>query len=450
MSSESPKPNAPPPPDGPPAGDSGGSAPPPAAKARTPLRIGGRLRENLYDSRGTLLARAGTLVTPRLMDLLKGWRLSSKKPRSIILPDSAARDDGSVMAIRFSTRLSDMLDQATMRGIGLAVEPGGPRLPYHEVSSLGAGTMDAVASRQAQQVEAAGNLQELARSVLTGGAVDIETPGAVVGDLIERIWADPDLLLALTPLREADNEYLFLHAVNVCTLSILMAQHLGYDREQVTTLGLAALLHDLGMLRVPGEIRNAARPLKSDEMYEVMKHPFYTVEILERLHRLPTAVPLIAYQVHERIDAGGYPRNRHPNMIHTFAKLIAVADVYNAMIERRPWREPKLTYPTMVELLNLTSHGRFDRDAVRTLVERVGLFPVGSVVVLNTGLQCLVRRANPSSYVKPIVEVIGPPGSPKLGQVVDLSEWPHLEIAGCMAAEEFAAEQGGEAAAGQP
>jgi HD-GYP domain-containing protein (c-di-GMP phosphodiesterase class II) len=172
-----------------------------------------------------------------------------------------------------------------------------------------------------------------------------------------------------------------------------------------------------------------------------MKHPFHTVAMLEQLPGLPPAVPLVAYQVHERADAMGYPRRRHPNTVHAFAKIVAVADVYTAMISPRPWREPKQTYDTMVELLTLTSTGRFDRDVMRALVERLGLFPVGSVVILNTGLQCIVRRANSTSFVKPIVEVIGPPGHKRFGEMVDLSDWAHLEVVRCQTLEEFAADE---------
>ena len=415
-----------------------------------PICVGYRLKQNLIDSRGTLLVRAGTVVTNRLMDLLRQWKLGEAQQaqariqtgteaaaRPAALPQTAYSD----AAMHFSTRLSDTLDQATERHESLLVVPGGTKLPYYEVESLGGVLDGAMAERQASQIKAAGNLEDLARSVLTGVKVDVDGPAAMVDDLVDRVWADPDLLLALAPLRDAQNEYLFLHAINVCTLSVLMAQHLGYDREHLRIIGLAALLHDLGMLRVPAEIRESPRVLGPDEMYEIMKHPFHTIEMLERLHRLPTAVPLIAYQVHERSDCRGYPRKRHPNMVHVFAKLIAVADAYNAMIGQRPWREPIETYTTMVELLNQTSRGRFDRDSVRALVQRIGLFPVGSVVILNTGLECIVRRANAESYVKPIVEVIGPSDSPKLGQMVDLGEWAHLEVARCLTLEAFVSEQ---------
>ena len=203
-------------------------------------------------------------------------------------------------------------------------------------------------------------------------------------------------------------------------LGMAIGSQLGLDRECITTLGLGGLLHDIGMLRVPLTIRMGEGDLSDREWHEIYRHPLHTLDMLTSLRGVPQAVRFVAYQAHERLNGTGYPRGRSGNQLHTLAKIIAIADVYAAMTRPRPYRTAMLPYVAAKTIVIDASVDKFDRDLVRTFLDTLSLFPIGSRVGLSDGSIARVMRANPSAHTAPIVEPLSADGSP-IGQVLDLS-----------------------------
>jgi HD-GYP domain-containing protein (c-di-GMP phosphodiesterase class II) len=225
----------------------------------------------------------------------------------------------------------------------------------------------------------------------------------VVSRFVNMFLTDRDLLINLAGIKSTADDYLYNHSVNVCILSIAIAASFGYNEAQCTEIGMGALLHDVGMLLIPKEIRFKNSKLGEDDLYELQKHPLFGLYILEKVPFIPPAVTQIAYQCHERENGKGYPKQRSSRLIHNYAKIVAIADIFEAISSPRCYREANLPYKSMETIINMTRQGLISGDLVKALLECTSLFPIGSVVELSNKSIGKVVQSNESSYAKPTV-----------------------------------------------
>ena len=191
------------------------------------------------------------------------------------------------------------------------------------------------------------------------------------------------------------------------------------------------LLHDIGMLRVPDQMYDTGRVLNDGEFDEIVKHPLHTFELLAgEFERVPLASRMVAYQMHERCDGSGYPRNRRAETIHEAAKVAAVADVYVALVSSRPHRPALMPYHAVEHLLLGVKHGYFESRAVRALLKSVSLFPIGSYLALADGRLARVLRANGEQFARPIIEAWRPGELDGPPEIVDLAKASSVAIKG--------------------
>jgi hypothetical protein len=216
---------------------------------------------------------------------------------------------------------------------------------------------------------------------------------------------DPASMLA-TVLAMPGNADLGDRCLKTSLLGMAIAAEMGLDEESVQRIGIAGLVHDWGMARIPASIRNADHKLSRDEFFEIVKHPAYTVQLLEKCPSVPAQVALICYQVHERPNGKEYPRNRTGDLIHLGARILSVADTYRALVSPCPFRPPLKPYAAMECLVRQASAGDVDAQAVRALLRLLSLFPVGSYVVLSNGHVARVLRRNLHDFTRPLVRVI--------------------------------------------
>ena len=255
------------------------------------------------------------------------------------------------------------------------------------------------------------NVSQVSAEVMKGHPLAEKGARDVVGRFLSMIRTDAGLLPLVVQLRQAPGEYLYQHSANVALVSMTAAAHLGLAMEQILEIGLGALLQDIGMLKVPEHLRFAPRKLTPDERAEVERHPIHTLDMLERMPGLSKTVLMIAYQMHERCDRSGYPCGRHRLLIHPFARLVQAADAYVAMTSHRPHRAAWSPYDAMVALLRDGHATRFDRQAMRALLDSISLFPVGSYVRLSDGQYAKVLRARPGQHTRPLVVPLNSDGS---------------------------------------
>jgi len=170
-------------------------------------------------------------------------------------------------------------------------------------------------------------------------SLNIRVIKETVSDIVDELLNNRDILFSLSDIRAFD-DYTFAHSVNVCILAIMTGITMGYSHTQLNELGVGALLHDIGKLRINLKILNKPGELTRNEFREIKQHPEFGFRILRDYEDLSLLSTHVAYQHHERWDGQGYPRNLVGENILEYARITAVADVYDALLANRPYRPP--------------------------------------------------------------------------------------------------------------
>lgn len=241
--------------------------------------------------------------------------------------------------------------------------------------------------------------KELTRSVVFADGSLRTAVNRIIDDLLR----NPNVVMNLTDIRASD-DYTFGHSVNVAILSVMIGLGLNYNESRLRDLGLGALLHDIGKVKLPEEILKKDGPLTPAETAEMQKHPTYGFEILRSQPSLSILSAHVAYQHHERLNGEGYPRRLRGGEIHEFARIAAVADAYDALVSERLLRRGFTPGEALQMLQGLGQ--QYDQDAVRALAACVALYPVGTLVELNTREQGLVIATRKGATDRPVVRVI--------------------------------------------
>ncbi len=225
--------------------------------------------------------------------------------------------------------------------------------------------------------------------------------------------------------------YIYGHSVNVGIYSGVIGKAKGFSFDELKELILCGLLHDIGMVRVLNIAQKPAK-LTEPEFEEIKKHSEYIKEEISKLEfpfELQQKLISVITQVHERADGSGYPNGLQLDDIHLYARIISVADVYEAMTHPRPYRDRILPHNAIVALVE-QSKNQLDTQIIKLFVDRISIFPVGSYVKLNTGEIARVISTNISLPVRPVVKVVlteekVAPSQPK---IIDLKENSQISI----------------------
>jgi HD-GYP domain-containing protein (c-di-GMP phosphodiesterase class II) len=256
---------------------------------------------------------------------------------------------------------------------------------------------------------------QITREVLTdvrdGRGVNVRKVKRAVQSIVDQGLADEPSIVAMTTLRELD-EYAFTHAVNVCIFSIVMGQRLGLNKLQLYELGLGALFHDVGKTRIDPEVANKTGALTRAEEEVLREHPSEGLLALFRLHGfadVPYRQMLMAYEHHMKEDLTGYPTSRRRREPSFFSQIVAVADAFDTGTSPRSYRYvPRPPDDVLREMRDNPELG-FDPVLVKTLVMVTGIYPVGTLLVLDTLELAVVTRANPDPdrLHQPEVKLLG-------------------------------------------
>ena len=237
----------------------------------------------------------------------------------------------------------------------------------------------------------------MGRTVDTGGAKKL------VNSLVGSIIRNPDALTWMTQLKNKD-EYTALHSLNVCVLTLTFARHLGMEDAALQEIGLGGFMHDIGKLRVPLEVLNKPGKLTEGEFELMKKHPQYGRDLLNRSGGVPSSTIDIAFSHHERAVGQGYPRGIKQDQISQFARVVAIVDVYDALSSDRVYHKGLTGQETMKKLYEWRNRS-LDGILVEQFIQALGVYPVGSLVELNSGELALVLSADPHSRLQPKVMV---------------------------------------------
>jgi HD-GYP domain-containing protein (c-di-GMP phosphodiesterase class II) len=235
-------------------------------------------------------------------------------------------------------------------------------------------------------------------------SIEFEKVKTTVDKIIEEILLNKDIMVNLLDIKSIDG-YTFAHSVNVCVLSLIIGIELGIKGERLRDLGIGSILHDLGKLRIPKHILDKPTVLTGEEFEEIKKHTIYGYDILMSHDEICKTAAIIALHHHERNNGEGYPLGMKGCDIHEFARIVAVADVYDALTSDRVYRS-KINPHEVLEYITSLARDQFDKKVVNSFVKYVALYPVGTSVSLNTRERGIVVKYNPNRPTRPVVRII--------------------------------------------
>jgi HD-GYP domain-containing protein (c-di-GMP phosphodiesterase class II) len=270
--------------------------------------------------------------------------------------------------------------------------------------------------------------KELMTSVRMGRSANVKKVKRIVQGIVDQILNEETSLVGLTTIREYD-EYTFTHSVNVCIFSVALGKRLGFSKIQLYDLGMAALFHDIGKSRVPAEIINKPGSLSDDEWRLIAAHPWLGALALFQLRgqqELPYRSMVVAHEHHMKMDLTGYPRPIRPRALGMFSKIVAVADGFDAATSRRSYQTTPMSPAQVLAEMRENPRRGMDPVVVKAFINLTGIYPVGTLVVLDTFELGIVHAVNPIPEMlsRPIVRMI----SDSLGNLqhpgtlVDLAE----------------------------
>ena len=194
-------------------------------------------------------------------------------------------------------------------------------------------------------------------------------------------------------------------SANTAILSALIARELKLPHHKIMQVVTGALLHDAGMLRLPKEILDKRGGLSEAERLQMKNHPLLAHRIVSKELPYPDEVGLIVLQHHERWDGEGYPRGIAGASIYLGARIVSVADAFEAMVSHKPYRNPMVGYQAMKNLL-ADNKQRFDPDVLKAFVLTMGIYPIGSIVRLNNNALARVIEARGDAPLRPKLRVL--------------------------------------------
>lgn len=237
-----------------------------------------------------------------------------------------------------------------------------------------------------------------------GGQVDIESTKGIVSELVEQVMNNPDAMVWLSQLKDKD-EYTAIHSVNVCILSLTFGRSLGLTEAELNTLGMGALLFDIGKSSIPNEILKKTDLLNENEFLLMKAHAFLGYAMLEEKNNLSKEVLEIILNHHERLNGMGYPNCRRGDEISKLTRIVSIVDVFDAITSDRCYKDAFQPQHALNELYNMAPD-ELDQALIEAFIKCIGIYPVGSIVELNTGHTGVVVKLNEQNKLKPLVGLV--------------------------------------------
>ena len=267
---------------------------------------------------------------------------------------------------------------------------------------------------------------EVMVNVKMGQTLKLRKSKRAIQSMIDQMLTAETILIGLTTIRCHD-EYTYNHSVNVCILSLAIGQRMGLSKASLCDLGMTALFHDIGKSDVPLEILNKPSNFSVDEWEIMKKHPVYGVKLLMQLKGLDNLNARIvtgAFEHHLNYDLSGYPNVKYKKELSLFGKIISIADCYDGMTSSRVYSRVPMTPDKALKLMMDKAGKVYDPVLMKLFVNSIGVYPVGSLVLLSSRELAVVIQNNsdPTKWDTPRIKIIADPSGREVeSDIFDLS-----------------------------
>ena len=310
------------------------------------------------------------------------------------------------------------------KGLDVAKPAGAtpPPRPAAAAAAAPASTSMAEELQRAQRIcaRAKDAVTSMFQEARLGRTIDVAGVAPLVEEISASVSRNPGALISLARIKTFDN-YTYMHSVAVCALMVALAKQLQLDEQQTRSVALAGLLHDVGKAAMPLEVLNKPGKLTEAEYRIIQSHPHKGYELLRETAGVDDIALDVCLHHHEKIDGSGYPHALAGEDISLFARMGAICDVYDAVTSNRPYNkgwDPAETIRRMAEW-----QGHFDPAIFAAFVKSLGIYPIGSLVKLESGKLAVVMEQSRKSLTAPVVKVFfsTKAGCHLMPEIVDLS-----------------------------
>ena len=268
--------------------------------------------------------------------------------------------------------------------------------------------------------------KEVMNSIQGGGeAVDLKKAKRMVVSMVNHILDEEQLLLGMASIKDYD-EYTYHHSVNVSIFSIALGQRLGLSMKQLTELGMVALFHDIGKVEIPTEILNKPTHLNDEDWCIIKKHPIEGVRILLKMRRLDyTSIrsAIVSFEHHMFYNNTGYPMVKKYPPLDLFSRIVSLADQYDAMTSARVYSRTPMSPDKALNIMMKQAGTQLDPLLLQFFINMVGIYPIGTLVMLDSNELGLVYEINPIFVDRPHVMILSDSQGKQIDvQVFDLSK----------------------------
>lgn len=250
--------------------------------------------------------------------------------------------------------------------------------------------------------------------------MDIDAAMDVAGEITDELSLQGDISVNLVSLRTI-SDYTYKHSVNVAVLSVLTGMGLGFKKPMLRELAAAGLLHDIGKINIPPETMEKAGPLTEEEYELIKKHSEFGYEKIKNNISISSKTKMGVYMHHENYNGTGYPMGLSGDQIYLFAKIIHIADVYDAITSERVYKKAQ-SPGEAVEFLMKNSGTMFQPEFVKAFITYIPVYPKGRNVVLSDGSTAVVVENRQHHTLYPVVRRLSD------GKTIDLSEYENQDL----------------------
>ena len=345
--------------------------------------------------------------------------VSELNPGMVLAKDVYNHEDGRLLLLKGFSMQQRFIDKLNSLGIlYVFVDEEAPLLVVEE--------------RNDEEVynEAFSTMKDVLTTVTEGGTLQLDPVKETVDDIVSKVINHESVFTQIAGMKDIDN-YTFHHCVDVCVFSVITGKSIGLSVEDLTELGVGAILHDIGKCRVPLEILNKPGKLTADEFMTMKLHSIYGFEIIKNTHGLSNKIANIACQHHEKWNGSGYPSSLRDSQIDTLARIVSIADVYDALTADRCYKRKSLPHEA-AEFVIANAGVMFDPELAKIFVKNITIYPEGTMVLLNSGEIGSVIESDHLGEMglRPKIRVISRKAGPPVFEpyIVDLVASPTLHI----------------------